>query len=59
MVLFEALAYEKVAEDPTQIVVFRRVAKAKRMDMVEISRKFARKAPAQILFTDRLLLLQD
>lgn len=59
MVVLEALAYEKVAEDPTQIVIFRRAAKAKRMNMVEICRKFPRKASAQILCTDRLLLLQD
>ena len=59
MVVFEALAYKKVAEYPTQIGIFRRVAKAKRMHKVEISREFPRKAPAQNLCTHRLLLLQD
>ena len=59
IVVFEALAYKKVAEYPTQIGTFRRVAKAKRIDMVEISHEFPRKAPAQNLCTYRLLLLQD
>ena len=59
MVVFEALAYEKIVEDPTQIGVFRCVAKARRMDVVKISHKFPRKAPAQNLCTDRLLLLHD
>lgn len=59
MVVFETFAYKKIVEDPTQIGVFRCVVKARRMDVVKISHKFLRKAPAQNLCTDRLLLLQD
>ena len=59
MVVVEPFAYEKIAEDPTQIGVFRCVVKARRMDVVKINHKFLRKAPAQNLCTDRLLLLQD
>ena len=59
MVVFEAVAYKKIVEGPTQRGVFRCVVKARRMDVVKISHKFLRKAPAQNLCTDRLLLLQD
>lgn len=59
MVVFEALIYKKIVEDPTQIGVFRYIVKARRIDIVKISYKFPRKARTQNLYTNRLLLLQD
>ena len=59
MIISEALSYEKIAEDPAQIGIFRVVVKAKGTDVIEISCELSRKAPAQILCIDRLLLLQD
>ena len=59
MVVFEALTCEKTAKDPTQIGISRGLAKVDRMDMVEISRKFPGKVPAQDVCSNLLLLLED
>ncbi len=57
MIIIKALSYEEITKDLTQIGIGWCFVKVKGADIFEIGPEFLREVPAEILCTNRSLLL--